>query len=540
MAARTDEEALIERSERRWVWLFAAFAALVTTLPYLAGFAAQGPDWRYSGLLIASEDGYSYLAKMLLGSNGDWLFRTPYTTASQTGFLAYLPYILLGKLAAGEGRYEQLAALYHWFRIGGVVAMTWATYQFMAWFIPGRGLRRLGTGLAIFGGGLGFLSLLGLGSLWQGVMKIPLEFYSPETFGFLSALALPHLAWARALLLWGLLVFLRGDRLRSGALVGGIWLLLGLMQPLTVVAAWAVISAHLAGWAGWIVWRKNGGWGDWRKAFLRAAVSVLISAPLVLYNFLAFQFDPFLNRWQNRNLIPSPPLGDYLLAYAIIFPFVAVGIWAWRKEMTVVRILPLTWLAVFPLLAYAPYNLQRRLPEGIWVALCVLAMAGLAALPQRWSRPLRLGLALSFVSSLVFFFAALRGVSVPNVPLFRPTAETAAMDALSRQAARNAVVLASYDTSSVLPTRAAVRVLIGHGPESLGLEQTQPRVEAFFTTGMSDSDRAALLSEFSVSYIFCGPHERALGGWDPEQTGFLRVIYQEGAYTIYHVEGVNE
>jgi hypothetical protein len=294
------------------------------------------------------------------------------------------------------------------------------------------------------------------------------------------------------------------------------------------------------GWAGWIAWRKSGGWGDWRKAFLRAAVSGLISTPLVLYNFLAFQFDPFLNRWQNRNLIPSPPAGDYLLAYAIILPFVVVGIWAWRKKMTVSGILPLAWLAVFPLLVYAPHNLQRRLPEGIWVALCVLAMAGLAVLPQRWNKPLRLGLALAFVSSLLLFSAALRGVSSPNKPLFRPTAETEAMEALNRQAPKNAIVLAAYDTSSVLPTRAAVRVLIGHGPESLGLEQIQPRVEAFFATEMSDREREALLSEFGVSFIFFGPNERTLGGWKPEQAEFLRVVYQEGAYTIYHVEGVNK
>ena len=57
---------------------------------------------------------------------------------------------------------------------------------------------------------------------------------------------------------------------------------------------------------------------------------------------------------------------------------------------------------------------------------------------------------------------------------------------------------------------------------------------------MSDKGRQSLLSEFSVSYIFFGPNEHALGGWDPGQVVFLREIYQEGAYAIYHVEGVNE
>jgi hypothetical protein len=529
---------MMERQERRWVWFFGVFAALATTLPYLIGFAVQGSGWRYTGLLIGSEDGNSYLAKMLIGSSGDWLFRTPYTAFPQTGFFAFFPYILLGKLAAGAGRYEQLTVLFHLFRISGVVAMVWSTYQFIAFFVQPVNLRRWGTALAIFGGGLGFLSLFGLNGLWQGVMKMPLEFYSPETFGFLSVLALPHLAWGRAFLLWGLMHALR-DKTRSAVLAGCLWILLGLMQPLTVLSAWAVLAAHRACWAIWILWRKSSGWAEWRKSCWQAAISGAISAPLVVYNILAFQLDPFLRRWQSRNLIPSPPLGDYLLAYGSVLPFVAAGLWVWRKDWNVKRLLPLAWLAAFPVLAYAPYNLQRRLPEGLWVALCILAVVGLSASKTHWNRLLRVGISLAFISTFVLYAGSLMGVANPSTPLFRSLPETQAMEALDQAVQKDAVVLAAYETSTVLPTRAPVHVLIGHGPESLDLEKIQPRVEAFFSSQGTDTDRKALLSENSVSYVFYGPNERTLDDWNPDKSSFLRTIYHQGDYTIYQVEGLS-
>ena len=185
------------------------------------------------------------LPKMLRGASGDWLFRTPYTAESQQGFVAFVPYYLLGKLAAGAAMHTQLVALFHLFRLLAGFAMIWASYAFIAHFIEDVRLRRLGTLLAVCGGGLGFLQLFGLQALWGG--RAPLEFYSPETFGFLSLFGLPHLAMARALLLAGVLFALQAlekREIKPALLAGGLWFLLGLMQPLTVVTAWVVLVVY--------------------------------------------------------------------------------------------------------------------------------------------------------------------------------------------------------------------------------------------------------------------------------------------------------
>ena len=43
-----------------------------------------------------------------------------------------------------------------------------------------------------------------------------------------------------------------------------------------------------------------------------------------------------------------------------------------------------SFVLLFPLLAYFPINLQRRLPDGIWWILIALAVIGLGELDKRW------------------------------------------------------------------------------------------------------------------------------------------------------------
>jgi hypothetical protein len=116
---------------RRWVLGFALFVMFITTLPYLIGFAKQGQDWVYTGFVLGVEDGNSYIAKMLSGAEGAWLFRTPYTTYLQRGVMIFLPYILLGKLALGSARHEQLILIFHLFRIFAGILAILATHDFI-------------------------------------------------------------------------------------------------------------------------------------------------------------------------------------------------------------------------------------------------------------------------------------------------------------------------------------------------------------------------------------------------------------------------
>ncbi len=559
---------MVDRAERKWLWGFALAAIAITTLPYLIGYSRQGIGWRYTGFLFGVEDGNSYIAKMLRGAGGDWLFRTPYTLYPQPGALVYLPFIMLGKLAAPPGEHEQLVALYHLFRVVSVVLYVFATYDFIALFIREPRWRRLGTALAAFGGGLGWLSVIGLGRLWGG--NLPLEFYSPETFGFLMIYGLPHLAFARAFLLWGLRDYLRprdpAMGWKSGLRIFLIWLGVGIMQPLTAVAGWAVIGLHVVVTGAWQFlvgrtssvrrtasasrltgdkpggqgcppYQNRAGWAEWKVYFRRALWVGLLSAPLVIYTLLAFQLDPFLRQWQERNRILSPAFFHYLLAYGMLLPLAILGVRPILREARWYGWLVVGWTAAFPLLAYAPFGVQRRLPEAVWVAIVTLFLkwvesGGSSGSENRVRRWAPRWAALSFLSPIVLLAGGLIVVQSPGAPLFVPAPEVKAFEYLAGHAAGDRLVLASFHTSNPLAAWAEVRTVIGHGPESINSSDLEKQVACFYSTTCTDQGRVATLRELGVRYVFWGPEERKLGSWDPRGAPYLQSVYQDGEYSI--------
>jgi hypothetical protein len=549
-------------SERRWVWRFAIVVMVVTSIPYVLGFGKEGVGWQFTGFVFGVEDGNSYIAKMTSGAAGDWLFRTPYTAFPQKGVIAFLPYILLGKLTSPPGQHVQMVVLFHLFRFGAGILAILATYEFLSIFVVDVGLRRFGVALATLGGGLGWVLVL-LGR--PGVLgSLPLDFYSPETFGFLSIYGLPHLAMARALLLWGLASYLsddqKGRRLPverfgeqrfpldpRGLKAGVLTALIGFFQPLTVVVAWAVLLAHLVVLAAWQSLKrrtlKPKSWGPWWEYARKAIVMVVVSSPIVLYTVLKFGTDPFLKIWSAQNLIISPHPVHYLIAYGLLIPFALAGAYFSLKKNPWRGWLLAGWVVLLPFLAYAPYNLQRRLPEGLWVALVVLAVGGI----EGWSgqmegswRPKNLArmapLFLAFPTTLLLLTGGIQAVRQPYAPVFRPAAEVRAFEFIAREARADEVVLAGYDSSNALPAWAPVRVVIGHGPESVDLAELRPQVEAFYAGSTADARRVSLLREYNVHYVFWGPEERGLGDWNPETAAYLDAIYNEDGYMVLKVE----
>ncbi|HJW89309.1 MAG TPA: hypothetical protein VJ436_01570 [Anaerolineales bacterium] len=538
------------KDERRWVILFAVLVMAATSLPTLFGYTFEGENWRFTGFVFAVEDGNSYLAKMARGAAGEWLFQTPYTAWPQRGALLFLPYLLLGKLASPPGLHVQLAVLYHLFRfLAGLLAIL-ATYDFLVEFVQPVGLRRWGLALATLGGGLGWtLALIGQ-TYWLG--SYPLEFYSPETFGFLGLYGFPHLALGRALLLWGLSRFLQQARSpigaqgrRAGLEIGGLWLVAGLAQPLAAAIGLGLLGLTLAALAAWLRWRTyrgelvdNSRW--WRLA-LTVAWAVPLPGVLLLYQAWSVSQDSFLQVWAGQNLIRSPHPLHYLLAYGLLLPF------AWLGGRRLLRAEPwsgwllVAWALALPFLAYAPLDLQRRLGEGGWVALVALAMMYFAYVPRPgagWKihrRLLPVLCLLALPSTLMLVWGGLAAATRPGLPIFHPVAEVQAFEYLQQAARLDEVVLASYATGNALPAWAAVKVVIGHGPESAGLAELLPRVEAFYQKDTPDGMRRDLIAETGADYVFWGPHERELGDWDPHLAVYLEEVFSSGEYLVYKV-----
>ncbi|MBN1954969.1 MAG: hypothetical protein JW900_07945 [Anaerolineae bacterium] len=527
--------------EWKWVLVVSAVALLLTSIPYLLGLVLQTETRVFGGFVIAVEDIYSYLAKMRRGAEGDWLFHVSYTPEPHSGTLFYLFYLLLGKAAAclpGMDLTSRIVCTYHAARWLFGTGLLLTVYRFLAAFTADRRERQMAFLFVAFGGGFGWLLMLLGQSGWLG--SLPLDFILPEGFTFLVLYTLPHIALARTLFLWGILFLLRAWGLlsfsptsraaRFSILAGLAWFLMGLILPFYLAVAWAVTGAM--GLALALRQRRL----PWREARL-ALLPLLIPAPVVLYSVWVFASDAVYASWAAQNLIRSPHPLHYLAAFGLLLALGALAARrTWREEGPGWTML--AWIAVVPLLAYLPVNVQRRLVEGVQIPLSLLAARGVVGLARPGTRLQAITLPLLVVLSLtngVLVGGSCLAVTLQSPPIFRDIREVAALDWLNDRVQADDVVLAAYETGNYLPVRVGARVFVGHGPESVNCAEKKRLVARFFDPATSDVWRRELLAEYQIDWVFWDPPTQALGDFDPRGAPYLELVYQDGEYAILQV-----
>lgn len=545
------EHGRVTNEERNWVWMAAGIAGLVMLLPYFMGFAAQGQDWRFSGFVFGLEDGNSYMADMHSGANGAWIFRSPYTPFPQNGVITFLPYLLLGKLAASPGMHEQLAALFHLLRTLAVILVFCATYDFLALFIQDVKLRRLATVLASVGSGLSWLFFHG-GENWMASM--PLEFYSPEAFGFLALFGIPHLALARAFLLWGLRSFIllltceESTLKQRGLITGVFWLAAMLAQPLIGLVSGAIPAAFLAVSGIALLIRRSAGqpadFATWKRLFKGVLWGGLIAGPFAVYNMLSFLLDPYLRTWNVQSYIPSAHPLVYLAAYGILLPFAIAGALGLKRRNAWQAAFLSAWVVLFWAAIYIPYSQQRRLLDGIWVGLMALTFVGLETNRSaqgcgRWLWRARPVLLATLIAPLLLMAGSFQVAMHPAPPAFVPRDQAAVFECLAEQGLDGEVALAAYATSNALPAWAPLRVVAGIGTLSAQAGQLQHEVAAFYHQDTTDEERVGILNRYGIRVVLWGPQERELGEFNPHTWRRLDLLCNQGEYQSFRVTAPN-
>ena len=84
-----------------------------------------------------------------------------------------------------------------------------------------------------------------------------------------------------------------------------------------------------------------------------------------------------------------------------------------------------------------------------------------------------------------------------------------------------------------LPAWAPLKVIVGHGPESINFKSLSDRVTAFYSGSHPDSERWQLIDEFQAKFVFWGPGEKELGNWSPIGKPFLNQVYNQNGYQIF-------
>jgi hypothetical protein len=544
---------MIARDEWRWVAAWATVALLAANAPILLGWALSTPETQFGGSTYNVEDVNSYLANMRQGAQGAWLYHNPYTPEAHPGTLVYLHYLLLGKLAAWSGL--SLEGTYHLARVLCGALLLVVAYLFIARFTPHRAVRRIAFLLIVFSGGLGWVLIVLEQPGWQS--SLPVDLISPEGYTFLTLYSPPHIALATAGVLGGVLcVFEAMSCPRVGfALVGSLILaIVAQIGAFYLVAPFAALGVY---WAIIALHRRR---PDWR-ALGMIVIASLLPAALAGYTLAVFGRNPVYRAWAAQNQVRSPHPLHYLAGYAIAGTLALLGaVHAVRKRQRQL-VLPLAWTALVPVLLYLPVNVQRRLIIGAPVPIGLLAGCGLAccvALPfgrsslvrrlSRHPRYSRQGMRRLLVGAVVLLTALTNmlliggnciAVTRRAPPVYHSAAELAALDWLRANTTPQDTVLSSYKTGNYVPARAGNRVVLGLGTQTVDAERKKSEVRRFFDTIEEDDWRQALLARYGVAYVLVGPHERALGSFDPGSVSYLRVVYHADGYAIYQVVSVD-
>jgi len=108
-------------------------------------------------------------------------------------------------------------------------------------------------------------------------------------------------------------------------------------------------------------------------------------------------------------------------------------------------------------------------------------------------------------------------------------------------------LLCSFGAGNRAPAVAGVRVVAGHSPGTVRLQEKLADVRSFFDAATPDADRIAILAKHRVTHVLVGPIERnaldapfgtAKASYDPGRLPGARSTYRRDGVEIYDVTGV--
>lgn len=511
-------------------------AVVWANLPYLTGYWVQSDDLAYSGFFIFEQDGFSYLAKMRQGAEGNWMFHLPYTTEPHQGVLLFVLYLAVGRIARLV--HLPLIAAYHLIRLIGSGLLVAAGARFVTSLAVTARWRLISWALILFAGGAGWLISTFLDRQYVAFASV-----TPDAFVYSILYGPPHTIAALALLLWIILGVMQqlqapsGPAFRNRALLlTAAALLMSLARPEYMGVLLYVLGIH---WLALSLSRR-------RLLFRSAAVLAGMALPGTLYALYVLYIsraNPAMAAWTAQNPFYTPPLPNLLVGIGPLMTLSLLGIicgrW-WEDER---RLLLSLWVATLPLLLYLPLSLNRRLiggaqfplalAAGYWVDQHLLPWLGRTRWRGALASPAAVLLAIILVSyPILFGLGAIGFVASRPGQLFLSSDEQAAFEWLAQEP-DPAIVLSSEQTGNRIPAFSNAIPVLGHAIETLHVEEKRIDVARFYSADALSADRQAILEQYGVQHIWWGPSERALGNFKPEALPGLRLAFQSGAVQVW-------
>ncbi len=203
-------------------------------------------------------------------------------------------------------------------------------------------------------------------------------------------------------------------------------------------------------------------------------------------------------------------------------------------------------MALQLVLLQLPFDVSSRYAEGLYVPIAILAAVGWFRGMAPWlarhapRRVAKAALPVVFASvaiSAIFLLTMMlvRIMNHDNPNYYISADDRAAFAWLDDVATLDDAVLSEENVGNRIPAFAGVRVLVGHGYETLDFEDRADEVRWFFDASTADAARIDYLRRFGIDYVYVSPVERALGEFDPAAAPYLAAGFTQGAVTVYVV-----
>jgi len=522
-----------DKKDLLWISIVSTLILVWSSIPTWAGQLAQTKDLHFRGVYFDPQDYSADNSMMQSGMQGQWGYELRFTSEPQHPAFVRLFYVALGHVSAWVGLApERTFDLTRW--ILGFTALI-TIYDLFRRVFPNRYWARAGFFLAVLGSGLGWIQLL---FHWVPGVITPIDFWLIDAYVFFTLSLFPHLIFA--LIAACLATSLWLDYLKERHWSNLVWIaFLAIIVQFVNPVAFAVVDFGFVGAAIFAWWQNRKiHWPEIRAL----AILALAQAIPVAYNLIVFTRDPIWTQFTAENQTLSPPPLYYLWGFALFWPLViAAGAVAIKRTIPALGA-ALFWIVIAFLLAYSPFDIQRRFLLGITIPMAMLAAWALkeffetaaAKSPalNRW----RTGFSLLFIfvaSSSSIYLSLGRAVYLQTHPteFFYPASIDDAVQWLNQHAQTDDFVLASEQSAQIVAQKTGLRVYYGHELETLNFSAKQEDVKSFYENNKPDD----WIKNTSVKWVIYGPLEQGIGSnFTPNQN--LQLVYDNQGMKIYAVK----
>jgi hypothetical protein len=355
----------------------------------------------------------------------------------------------------------------------------------------------------------------------------------------------PHFAFAHALFLIALYLFLRGEQtMRASFHVGAGFsaLVLGFSRPYDALTFLATIGSYT------VVRRLRSRtvyWNEWR----RMAPALVIPLPSLIYYVWLFKFHSLFKLWGRSAQSIAPTL--FVIVGLGIAGFLAIyqlgNMLRQSKTLSESDIFLLCWLGSVTLL-FCAYPVLKFSGQFGLVLISPVVLLAAKAIDDYYTKhiagltpPARKVKFYALMALLVLF----NSLTSPILLYQRTKSATEyyiderilrAFDWLDQHTQPDDAVLASEEMGLKIPIYTKNYVFLGHPHLCENYERQSEELVTFFNPEADDAFRRRLLRRYHIKYLFYSPYEQNLGPLEPASLSFLKRVYSNTMAEIYKVE----